>query len=328
MIRTHYLSPTGQIIDDLPPERWAEAIREEHAILWLDLKEEPPELCEKILCDTFHFHPLAVANALQEIHIPKVDDWDDYLYLVLHSVNLTPDPDEQINSLELDMFIGKNYLVSYQEQRIQEVEKVWETCQHDQRLLKRGPGYIAYQISDELVDGYTQVIEGIEDNFEILEDQIFDNPDQVTLERIFRLKRILLHLRRSILPQRDVLNRLARNDYPTLESQYKVFFRDVYDHLVRLNDVNDGLRELVSEALSSYLSVVNNRLNDVMKTLTIITTLFMPISFLTGFFGMNFFQPAGGLEAWTASPTFIIVLLIFVLTPLGMYLWIKKQRWM
>lgn len=328
MIRTYYLSPTGQIANDLPPERWAEVIQDEHAILWMDIIEEPPELCEKILCDTFHFHPLAVTNALQEIHIPKVDDWDEYLYLVLHSVYLTPGPDEQINSLELDMFIGKNYLVSYQEQRIHEVDNVWETYQRDQRFLKRGPGYIAYQISDELVDGYTQVIESIEDNFDLIEDQIFDNPNQVSLERIFRLKRVLLHLRRSIMPQRDVLNRLARNDYPSLESQYKVFFRDVYDHLVRLNDVNDGLRELVSEALSSYLSVVNNRLNDVMKTLTIITTLFMPISFLTGFFGMNFFQPPGGLESWTGFASFVVVLLIVVLTPLGMYIWIKKQRWM
>jgi magnesium transporter len=328
MIRSLSLTSDGQISNNIPPERWADILQDEHAILWLDIIEEPPEISEKILRDIFHFHPLAVANALQDIHIPKVDDWDDYLYLVLHSVYLTPHPDDQINSLELDMFIGKNYLVSYQEQRIQEVENVWQNCQRDQRYIKRGPGYLVYQITDELVEGYTQVIESIEDQFEIIEDQIFDNPNRVSLERIFDYKRILLHLRRSILPQRDVLNRLARNDYPSLESQYKVFFRDVYDHLVRLNDVNDGLRELVSEALSSYLSVVNNHLNDVMKTLTIITTLFMPISFLTGFFGMNFFQPIGGLDPWTSLIAFIVVLLTVILTPLGMYLWIKKQRWM
>ena len=328
MIRSLSLSSDGQIAENIPPERWADTIQDEHAILWLDIIEEPPEVSEKILHDTFHFHPLAVADALQEIHIPKVDDWDDYLYLVLHSVYLSPHPDDQVNSLELDMFIGKNYLVSYQEQRIQEVEKVWQNCQRDHRYIKRGPGYLVYQITDELIEGYTQVIESIEDQFEIIEDQIFDNPNQVSLERIFHFKRILLHLRRSILPQREVLNRLARNDYPALESQYKVFFRDVYDHLARLNDVNDGLRELVSEALSSYLSVINNRLNDVMKTLTIITTLFMPISFLTGFFGMNFFQPIGGLESWTSYVAFILVVLTVVITPLGMYLWIKKQRWM
>lgn len=309
-------------------DRWAALLQDEHAMLWLDLIEEPPDVCEKTMLDIFHFHPLAIADALQEIHIPKVDDWDEYLYLVLHSVYLTPPPDEQVNSLELDMFIGKNYLVTYQEQRVQEVEHVWQNCQRDQRYIKRGPGYLAYLITDELVDGYTQVTETIEDHFEILEDQIFDSPGRVSMEGIFRVKRILLHLKRSILPQRDVLNRLARDEYPALESQFKVFFRDVYDHLVRLNDVNDGLRELVSEALSSYLSVVNNRLNDVMKTLTIITTLFMPISFLTGFFGMNFFQPHGGLDLWTGYVVFLIALLIIVLTPLGMYLWIKKQRWM
>jgi magnesium transporter len=137
-----------------------------------------------------------------------------------------------------------------------------------------------------------------------------------------------LHLRRIITPQRDVLNKFARDEYTVIDAQYRVFFRDVYDHLVRLTDVNDSMRELVGEALNSYLSVVNNRLNDIMKVLTIITTLFMPLSFLTGFFGMNFFQPVVNLESWTGMTAFIIILAVMALVPISMFLWIKRQHWM
>jgi magnesium transporter len=224
--------------------------------------------------------------------------------------------------------VGKNFVVTYDERHMPEVETVWKLCQQDERYLKRGSAYIVYRLADELVDGYTQSIDLIEDTIDIIEDQIFNEPAQGTLQQIFTIKRILLHLRRTITPQRDVLNKLARDEYSAIDPQFRFFFRDVYDHLVRLTDVNDSMRELVSEALNSYLSVVNNRLNDIMKVLTIITTLFMPISFLTGFFGMNFFQPVANLEIWTSKVIFIIILITMIATPTGMYLWIKRRRWM
>ena len=134
-------------------------------------------------------------------------------------------------------------------------------------------------------------------------------------------------MRRIIAPQREVLNKLARDEFQVVDPHDRIFFRDIYDHLVRLHDVNESMRDLVSGSLDTYLSVINNRMNDVMKTLTIITTIFMPISFLTGFFGMNFFEPVAGLTGWTSRATFEVVMAVFICTPIAMYIWMKRRTW-
>jgi len=138
---------------------------------------------------------------------------------------------------------------------------------------------------------------------------------------------VLLSMRRFLLPQREVLNKLARDDYKVIDPKDRVFFRDIYDHLVRLHDLNESLRDLVGGAMDTYLSVINNRLNDVMKTLTLITTLFMPISFITGFFGMNFFEPVAGLVGWTSRQTFTVTLGIMLGLPIIMYSWMRRRTW-
>ena len=148
------------------------------------------------------------------------------------------------------------------------------------------------------------------------------------MEQIFSLKRATLYLRRIIAPQREVLNKLARGDFEVLSEDDRGFFRDIYDHLVRLHDIAEGLRDLVGGALDTYLSVVSNRMNEVMKTLTIITVLFMPLAFLTGFFGMNFFEVGNPLPAWTSRLAFILLLLGMVATPAVMYLWMRRRAWM
>ena len=156
-----------------------------------------------------------------------------------------------------------------------------------------------------------------------------DKPSNEIVQRIFTLKRATLHLRRVLSPLREVLNKLARDDYAVIDAKDRVYFRDVYDHLVRLHDISESLRDLVGGVLDTYLSVINNRMNEIMKTLTIITTLFMPIAFVTGFFGMNFFQPvANGLIPWTDNPAFILMMIIVIGTPLGMFIWMRKRKWM
>jgi magnesium transporter len=160
-----------------------------------------------------------------------------------------------------------------------------------------------------------------------LESQVFDRPSPRTLEKLFALKRVLLAMRRIIIPQREVLNKLARDDYKVIDPRDRVFFRDVYDHLVRLHDLNESLRDLVGGVLDTYLSVVNNRMNEVMKTLTVITTIFMPLTFVTGFFGMNFFEPLGLMREWTTSPVFYITLATVVFLPVGMYTWMRRRTW-
>lgn len=328
MIDTIYQARDGQLRFGLNTEDISAAIQDAGCMLWVDLVDEPSEKCEKILTETFGFHPLAVDDALEESHSPKVDDWGDYLYLVLHGILYDPNMGEPLSTLELDIFLGKNYLVTYRPKGIQAVDRVREACERNGRHLKKGPSYLLYWLCDELVSDYLPVMDQIDDKIDDIEDQIFGEMSSSLLGEIFTLKRGLLYLRRIIAPQRETLNKLARGGFAVIDEQAQVYFRDVYDHLVRLYDIAEGMRDLVGGALDAYLSVVNNRMNDVMKTLTVITTLFLPVSFLAGFFGTNFFQPVAPLEAWTSRGTFVAMIVAMVLIPVGMYLWMRKRAWM
>jgi magnesium transporter len=330
MIRSLYRTRAGKIRTDLTPAEFA-AAKDAHGLLWVDFCGTPAEDDAPVLLNTFGFHPLAVDDALSESHVPKVDDWRDYLYIALHAVvfNKEAQDGNHVDTLELDIFLGKQYLVTHHDKPIVAVDRVWSGWQRDERHLKMGADHLLYELADGIVADYMTVVDDLDDVIDQLEDEVFDKPTPNTLEQIFRLKRAVLNLRRVISPQREVLNKLARDDFPVIDAKDRVYFRDVYDHLVRLYDINESLRDLVGGALDTYLSVINNRMNDIMKTLTVITTLFMPISFAAGFFGMNFFQPTEDpLKTWSSSPIFVLTLLGMFLTPLGIYLWIRRRGWM
>ncbi len=327
MIRSLYYVPGESIRKDIPPKEFPQLIQNQQGLLWVDFVSEPPETSLPILQD-FNFHPLAIDDALQETHVPKLDDWGDYLYIVLNYMNAEEKGDLWETDVdELDIFLGKNYIVTHHDYPISAVDETWAACDRDPRNVQEGADHLLYKIADNLVAEYMPAVEKVDSAIDQIEDQIFDRPSPRTLERLFALKRVLLAMRRILLPQREVLNKLARDDYKVIDPRDRIFFRDIYDHLVRLHDVNESLRDLVGGALDTYLSVINNRMNEVMKTLTIITTLFMPLAFVTGFFGMNFFEPPGSLNNWTSNPVFYIVLAINILLPTGMYIWMRRRTW-
>lgn len=327
MIRTLYYSPGKPIRMDIPPEEFPRLVRDRRGLLWVDFISEPSESAAPILRG-FGFHPLAIDDALEETHTPKIDDWGDYLYMVLNVMNYKQDNgifESEID--ELDIFLGRNFVVTFHDQLISAIEDAWSACQRDMRHVQDGPDHLLYRIVDSLVMGYMPLVEQIDRQIDQIEDQVFDNPSRTTLEQIFALKRILLSMRRIILPQREVLNKLARDDYRVIDPKDRIFFRDIYDHLVRLHDINESLRDLVGGTMDTYLSVVNNRMNEVMKTLAIITTLFMPITFVTGFFGMNFFEPVAHLVGWTSEQMFDVMVGIMFGLPIIMYLWMRRRTW-
>ena len=329
MIRSIGMSSEGEIRINVNTSQYPEWIRNPENLLWVDISGEPNREIESILLDDFNFHPLAVDDALVETHIPKVDDWTDYLYLVMRIVLLLEDREDlEIETPELDVFLGSNYLVTYHKIPLTIIDTIWQMCQRDSRTLAKGTGNLFYQIADELINQYMPIMERIDELSDQIEDEVFDNPKPMVLNKIFSLKRALLELRRALIPQREVFNKLARKDFAIIRDQDQVYYRDVYDHMVRLQEINEGLRDLISGALETYLSVVNNRMNEVMKTLTVITTLFMPLSFLTGFFGMNFFQAAIPLKIWTGKLVFGLVLAGMIGIPFGMYLWMRRRNWM
>jgi len=328
MIRSLNRTADGEIKTNIQTREYARALQDPSNTLWVDIFSEPKDISENILLETFRFHPLAVADALDETHVPKVDDWGEYLYLVVRTPATEEGLEEENKAEEVDVFLGQNFIITYHEHALAVIDRIWEHYQLDEKLLLNGTTQILYNLMDEIATEYIYVAEKIDEALDTIEDQLFSNPQPILLEKIFSLKRALLHLRRVIAPQREVVNKLARGDYALIAPEAKMYFRDVYDHFLRLYEILENLRDLSGSALEIYLSVVNNRMNNVMRTLTIITTLFMPISFLAGFFGMNFFRPGADLEIWTGIPVFWWLLLAMILFPIGMYWWIRSRGWL
>ena len=319
--------PGEEVRTDLPVKEYAVALKNPEALLWIDFDGEPDPSAESILTGIFRFHPLAVDDALQETHTPKVDDWEDYLYIVLNAMDFNAEDGLSLVTKELDVFLGGNYVVTHHAEPISSVTEARLAFLRDKRYISHGPDHLLYKIIDDLVADYMPMVEAIDDQIDRVEDEVLVKAAPDTLDRIFSLKRILLAMRRIITPQREVLNKLARDDFEVVDPQDRIFFRDIYDHLVRLHDLNESMRDLVSGSLDTNLSVGNNRMNDQIKTLTIITTLFMPISFITGFFGMNFFEPVAGLTSWTSRLAFGAVLFVFIALPIAMFVWMKRRTW-
>ena len=330
MIRTVFFQPGKPLQTDLKPDSLIKAFRARRGVLWVDFASEPTETCQPIL-ESFGFHPLAIDDALQETHSPKIDDWGSYIYLVLNYMHLNGAEKSRWETEidELDIFLGPNYVVTHHDLPVPAIDATLASIERDQRPLHEGADHLLYKIIDNVVTNYMPIVERIDEEIDEIEDQVFDHPTPRTLERLFALKRVLLAMRRILLPQREVLNKLARDDYAVIDRKDRIFFRDIYDHLVRLHDLNETMRDLVGGALDTYLSVINNRMNEVMKTLAIITTLFMPLSFIAGVFGMNFFLPHPDDAIWEVmqKPVFFLVILAMVITPILMYRWLRNRTW-
>jgi magnesium transporter len=328
MIRTFYFLPGEEPRTDISVKDFSNCLTNPNALFWVDFIGEPDPSAEAILTGIFRFHPLAVDDALQETHMPKVDDWGDYLYIVLNAISIGRDDGLDIKINELDVFLGRNYVVTHHDVPIPALEKAWKSINSDKRYTSHGPDHLLYKIIDDLVADYWPLVETLDAEIDWIEDQVFTNAKPEMMERMFALKRALVSLRRIITPQREVLNRLARDDFEVVDSKDRIFFRDIYDHLVRLHDLTESMRDLLSGTMDAYLSVINNRMNEVMKILAIITTLFMPISFVTGFFGMNFFGPVvPSLDKWTGYIAFIAMLIVVAGTPTIMFTWMRRRTW-
>lgn len=338
MIRIAHRNDDGVFAKDIGTERLSDllsAANEGHGMLWVEMSEPANDesgqrqLAEidHILRSVFQFHPLAVDDALTESHIPKVDDWTDYLYIVVHDVAFNAALDD-IDTRELDVFLGKHYLVTYHHEPIPALEREWNNLSQDTRHFRAGPDYLFYRICDGIATDYMPCMDAIDDVVDEIQDEVLDNPAPRLVHRVLRLKRAVLNIRRILSPQREVLNKLARDSYEVVDAREQVFFRDVYDHFVRLVNLNESTRDIIAGALDTYLSVTANRTNDVMKVLAIVTTLFMPISFLTGYFGMNFFGALTEVNHGI-NPTllFVLVTAAIVCIPLAMVMYIRRQGW-
>jgi magnesium transporter len=330
MVRIFIRNAQGALLESNDVTRIPLFISDKANTVWVDLPDPGEEVhkdVEHVLREIMHFHPLAVDDALVETHVPKVDDWGNYLYIVLHAVDYKAGMN-RIETLEVDAFVGTNYLVTHHVHEVPALERLWQTILRDERHTRRGVDYLLYELCDFIATDYMPVMDRIDDAIDQIQDTVFDTNDPRMVQTIFRLKSAVLDLRRVLSPQREVLNKLSRGDFPMIEPNVRVYMRDVYDHFVRLADLNESLRDLVAGSLDTYLSVTANRTNNVMKVLTIITVLFMPLTFITGFFGMNFF--GANIELGDFMPNglvFALAMLIMIGVPAGMLLYIRQRGW-
>jgi magnesium transporter len=329
--RLIYRESAGALHLDWPLSRLAEALADAEGTLWLDIEDRHSDVAEveRLFREAFGFHPLAVEDALQEANVPKIDDWEQYLYVVFQTISFVPEGLE-LELHELDAFLGTNYLVTYRTDRMELVEAVRTLIERDGgSRLKLGPDHILYYLLDRAVAGYMPAIEHLDDQIDAAQEEALERPGRHTLERIMAVKRAALRLHRVLIPQREVLNRLARDEYPQVDARDQVYFRDVYDHMVRLHDVSETLRDLISGALETYFSAISNRTNEVMKALTVVTVLFLPLNFMVGFFGMNFFGDNIHLDTLRVSHTlaFGLILATMALGAWGMWAWARWRGW-
>jgi magnesium transporter len=330
-IHLSYRDGKGVFHADWPRARIDEAISDQAGLLWVDIQgpeEHATPVLQDWLCDHFHFHPLAVEDALREAHVPKVDDWGDYLYIVFHVARIVP-VSEDLELQELDIFLGKNYLITYHTAPLPILDQDRQNIERDPRdRLRHGADHLLIRFLELAIDQSLAAIEDLDEQVDAIQNAVMENASPKILKRIFRIKRSAIQLHKILSPQREVLNRLARDPFGAVQSKHRVYFRDLYDHVVRIHDISESLRDLISGTLETYLSVVSNRTNDIMKTLTIVTVMFMPMSFVVGFFGMNFFGEALALN-WPFPKGLLFwgSFAIMAVSPCFIWFYARRKKW-
>ncbi len=296
------------------------AFSKEGAVGWLDLiSPDQDEL--GLLVDHFGFHPLAMEDAKTEFNLPKIDTYSDHLFIVWHS----PLADGNFHEppfCEVDIFVTSNLVVTIHHGEINSLAKLFERAKESKNLMARGPGFILHAIIDHMVDEYYILVDKISDDIDLLEDEIFEATDQDQLKRLFDYKRRLLSIRKIVAPQREVISLLIRHEKFLGEDVY-LYFQDIYDHLVRILDLVDTSREIISLAMEIYLSQISNRLNEVMKRLTIVATIFMPLTLITSLYGMNF----ENMPELSWKYGYYYVLAFMAVFSLVIFLFFKRKRW-
>jgi len=253
--------------------------------LWVDLAA-PTDDEARILADVFHFHPLSIDDARSSIQFPKAEPYPGYLYVVLHGIDVSKSRQRAFATRDIDFFIGPHFLVTVHDGKSTSIAHLRELCDRHDRLLAEGPVGLFHRIVDTMVDHYRPVMDALEERIDHMEEEAFTGQGELA-RRMLKLRHELAQMRRVLMPQRDVLGRLARREFAAISDEMAYRIRDVYDHVVRLADEAILFQDRVTGILEVNLASISNRLNQVMKVLTVMSTIFLPLTVLSGMWGMN-----------------------------------------
>ncbi|MFC0270481.1 magnesium/cobalt transporter CorA [Metabacillus herbersteinensis] len=314
MIRTIAINDKLEIIIDSPLD---ELSREDIRWYWVDFNQPTKEETMK-LADPLHFHPLAIEDCIHKLQRPKLDYYEDYSFFVTHSI----DPVE-LNKEEINFFVGQNYIVSYHHSESNEMNTVWNRVKETKKIEVWDQHLVLYHAIDKLVDNYFPIVYKLEEDLDTIENNPTKQPMEKLLEQLFNTRHHLLGLRHTVSPMRDLIYRILSSTRLEGIQQKQEYFSDIHDHLLKLTELIDANRELTNDIRDSYLSLNSHQTNRIVKVLTVITTIFMPLTFIAGVYGMNF----ENMPELTWNFGYFLILIFMFGIGFGMYVWFKRKGW-
>jgi magnesium transporter len=314
---------TADRIDERPDTPLEGLLAAADGVVWVDMTG-PADADVAVLRDVFHFHPLAIEDATHRDQRPKIDEYGSYIFLTVHVPEASLAGGGDVILDEIDIFAGSGYVVTVHAQAMPVLTDALARLQRAPGTLRPFTDYVLYTIVDVCVDAYFPIIDDLDDLLDGIEDRLLAQPAPETLQQLFTSKQALIHLRRVASPLRDLFNTLTRRDLPFVRPEIQNYFLDVYDHLLRITDLIDTQRDLVAGAMDIYLSAVNNRLNENVSRLTVITAALALAAFVTGLYGMNFVRLYPDVE-WPSGFWFALGLIALLV---GTMVWaFRRLKW-
>lgn len=319
-----YVTAEFNKFSDLTLEQWGrellpEGLVDEFQVIWLDLEAATPEEMAW-LGRRFRFHPLALEDCTHFDQRPKIEEYSNHVFLVVHG--LCPGADKDLGIYELHAFLTKNLVVTVHDAPIDAITTYRSRLSGDRKLLPMQEDFVLHRILDRSMDANPAALERIEEELETIEDEIAHQFHPSHLERIATFRRQLGQVRRMMIPLREIYSSFAKGEYEEITEASRMYYRDVHDHCVRIIDSVDDLRERLHAVQDAYQALAAQRTNDTMRRLTVFSALFLPLTFVTGFFGMNF-------EAipWSHGGLFKVTMAIVLVVPVALVFWFRKNRW-
>lgn len=315
------------LVDSLPLEALSTYLVRQDGVLWLDIEDPQPE-DQVILEEVFQFHPLCIEDCFHEQVVPKLEEFPKYLFMVLHGLRAGVTQDKfdssHVETVELNLFLGGNFVVTLHKEPLQALQFLRDNLDRGTSAIYGGTASLAHEIMDALVDSYLPVLDTLDAHLNDLEDTIEANPGSDIVKEFFDLRRAILTIRRISIRQQEVFYWLSHRDIILIDKEERLLFRDIYDHLVRVVELSESARDILAGILNVHLSLVSNRMNDVMRILTIFSAILLPLTFIVGVYGMNFQH----MPELNYEYGYYIVLGVMAAITIGMLMFFRHKQWL
>jgi len=321
MVRTLTYHPDEGVREHSGIISFGEYLQNEEYTFWVDL-DNPTDEEAYLLTSDFKFHPLIIEDVIVETELPKLDVFKNYLFLVFHTIYYKSEG--ELGTKEIDLFFGKNYVVTVHTDEFSVLKSIRTRCLRDERILSRGSDFAMHTILDYIVDEFVDVRKSVQKFIDMLEKEIFSEQAEASiLKRIFELKEDIAALTRLASAQQQILFRFSRGEYGLVSDDSRIYFRDIYDHLNGIVETAQNFNDILSNILSVYLSMASNKTNEIMKTLTIFTVILLPLSVISGIYGMNLEMPERHIPG-----SYFMVLGLMAVIIISLLFFFKKKEWL